>query len=90
MPDDEPIRSNADVSVTANAAEFELENGIRMLGIFHVRCQCQPTASLAAPINLQTMAAVCRFCGAIYRVQELSLKADIHHVVSSPTDSSMN
>ena len=67
-----------DVTVTGNAAEFHLHNGISMLGIFHVRCDCQPTAVLSAPINLKMMTAVCRFCGTVYEVEELAVKATIH------------
>ena len=63
---------------TVNAAEFQLANGILMLGIFHVRCSCQPTSALSAPINLMNMTAVCRFCGMVYTVKELSLTAEIH------------
>ena len=63
---------------TVNAAEFQLPNGILMLGIFHIRCSCQPTSALSAPINLTKMTAVCRFCGMVYTVEEFSLTAEIH------------
>ena len=63
---------------TVNAAEFQLANGLLMLGIFHVRCSCQPTSALSAPINLTKMTAVCRFCGMVYTVEEFSLTAKIH------------
>ena len=69
---------DADATVTANAAVFQLPNGISMVGIFHIRCDCQPTATLAAPVNLKSMNAVCRFCGMVYKVKELSLTANIH------------
>ena len=72
------VPPGADVSVTANAAEFEMPNGISVLGIFHVRCDCQPTAALAAPIDFETMTAKCRFCGMVYKVEELSVTFCIH------------
>ena len=65
-------------SKTVNAAEFHLPNGILMLGIFHVRCSCQPTSALSAPINLTKMTAVCRFCGMVYTVEEFSITAKIY------------
>ena len=62
-----------------------------MMGIFHVRCGCQPTAALAAPINFKLMTAVCRFCGMVYTVQELSVNANIYAningVPAAPTGS---
>ena len=92
MPDEKPTRqadpATDGATVTANAAEFRLPNGISMLGIFHVRCDCQPTAALAAPINLKTMTAVCRFCGMAYTVAELSLTANIEIVPATPVGSS--
>ena len=69
---------DADATVTANAAVFQLPNGISMVGIFHIQCDCQPTSSLAAPVNLKSMKAVCRFCGMVYKVEKLSLTANIH------------
>ena len=75
----------ADDRVTVNAAEFQLANGISMLGIFHVRCSCQPTSALAAPINMKKMKAVCRFCGMVYTVEELSLTAKIHADIDGVT-----
>ena len=76
-------------TVTANAAEFQLPNGILMVGIFHVRCACQPTSALAAPINLKSMTAVCRFCGLVYKVEELKVNASIYpHVNGAPAEPS--
>ena len=56
---------------------MRLANGIMLLGIFHVRCDCQSTAALAAPINLKSMTAECRFCGMLYTVDELQITANI-------------
>ena len=67
--------------ITTNAAEIRLPNGVVLLGIFHVRCDCQPTSALAAPINLKSMTAECRFCGMVYTVEELSLTANIRAAV---------
>ena len=77
--------------MTANAAEFLLPNGVVLVGIFHVRCSCQETSSLAAPINLLTMSAVCRFCNTAYKVNELSLRAEIEvGDPAAPTIARMN
>ena len=71
-------------AITTNAAEFRLANGILLLGIFHVRCDCQSTAALAAPINLKSMTAECRFCGMVYTVEQLTLTANILADVPAP------
>ena len=86
IPEPEPTDG---VALTANAAEFLLPNGVVMVGIFHVRCSCQETSSLAAPINLLTMVAVCRFCNAVYKVSEFSLRAAIEVSVPAAATSAM-